>query len=101
MIKMKFDYKKVVSMEFYGDCSSISSKENEKIMKECTVANKKEIHKLLIKNEIDNVGSISTNSLIKCWNPYKYYKSKKWIVIVHSGIEHFYQICFEKTPPSI
>ena len=36
---MKFDYRKIVSMEFYGDCPSISSKENDKIMGECTVAN--------------------------------------------------------------
>ena len=93
---MKFDYRKVVSMEFYGDCPSISSKENDKIMGECTVANKKEIHKLLIKNEIYSVGLISTNNLIKYWNPYKYYKSKKWIVIVHSSIEHFYKIKYKE-----
>ena len=93
---MKFDYRKVVSMEFYGDCSSISSEENDKIMKECTVANKKEIHKLLDKFEIDSVGCLNTNDLKKFGNQYKYFKSKNWIVVIHSSIEHFYKIKYKE-----
>ena len=46
---MRFNYNNVTAIEFYGACSDISAKENEKIMSECTIANKKEIHKLLKK----------------------------------------------------
>ena len=96
MKKMKFNYHNIASIEFYGDCSDISAKKNEEIMKQCTTGNKKEIHKLLEAFGYLSVGIIDINSLEKFWNPYKYYKSKDWIVVIHSSIEHFFKITYEE-----
>ena len=98
MIEMRFCYENVTSMEFYGDCSSIPVKENENIFKKCTIANKKEVHKLLKKFgfEEEDFQTFKVRELTKYSNPYKYYKSKNYIVIVHSGIEYFYKITYKE-----
>ncbi len=98
MIKMKFHYENVTSMEFYGDCSSVPVKKNENILKKCTIANKKEVHKLLKKFgfEKEEFQTFKVSELTKYLNPYKYYKSKDYIVIVHSSIEYFYKITYKE-----
>ena len=96
MKKMKFNYHNIASIEFYGDCSDISAEKNEEIMSQCTIGNKKEIHKLLEKFGYLSVGFIDIISLKKFWNPYKYYKSKDWIVVIHSSIDHFFKITYEE-----
>ena len=93
---MKFNYNNICSMDFYGACSDISAKRNDEIMKKCTIENKKEIHKLLEKFGYISLGTLDTHILKKFWNPYRYYKSKDWIVIIHSSIEYFFKISYRE-----
>ncbi len=93
---MRFNYNNITSIEFYGACSDISAKENEKIMSECTIANKKEVHKLLKKFNYEDIGFMNIKNLETFWNPYKYYKSKNWIVVIHSCIDYFFKISYEE-----
>jgi hypothetical protein len=93
---MKFNYNNIGSMNFYGACPDISARENNEIMKKCTTGNKNEIHKLLEKFGYLSIGTVDIQTLKKFWNPYRYYKSKEWIVIIHSSIEHFFKITYEE-----
>ncbi len=93
---MKFNYNSIGSMDFYGACPDISARENNEIMKKCTTGNKKEIHKLLEKFGYISIGTLDIHILKKFWNPYRYYKSKDFIVVVHSSIEYFFKISYKE-----
>ena len=93
---MKFNYNNICSMDFYGACPDIAAKRNDEIMKKWTIGNKKEIHKLLEKFGYISLGTLDTYTLKKFWNPYRYYKSKDWIVVIHSSIEYFFKISYRE-----
>jgi hypothetical protein len=77
--------KKVRSLYLEATCGTISDFECEKRFEKATVANKKIVDKLVKKHLPELYEALALN----LWNPYKYYKTEKHLILVHSSIDHF------------
>lgn len=72
-------------LEYDTNCTEISSWKWEDLMEGATVANKQAIDKL-VKRHLPN---LYYSLALDLHNPYKYYKTEKHLVLVHSSIEYF------------
>ena len=77
--------KRVNSLQLQARCSDISLSQWEKWMENATRANKKIIDGLIKKHLPDLYHEVALNF----YNPYNYFKTKKHLIMVHSGIEFF------------
>lgn len=72
-------------LEYDTDCIAISNWKWNDLMEGATIANKQVIDKL-VKRHLPN---LHDSLALDLYNPYKYYKTEKHLVLVHSGIEYF------------
>ena len=67
------------------NCTTISARKVEALMENSTVANKRVINSLVKEYLPDLYYDLGLNF----YNPYTYYKTKRHLILVHSGIEYF------------
>ncbi len=75
---------KVKSLEYIGNCITLPIRFLEQLEDEATRANKKTINKLVKEHLPDLHYNLALNS----YNPYNYYKTKDYLILVHSSIEY-------------
>ena len=63
------------------------------MMSGTTKADKRKVHNLLKKF---GIWHFYTDLNLNLYNPYNYYKSKKYIIIIHSAIEYFFEIEYKE-----
>ena len=66
-------------------CTHINLTQWERWMEGATRADKRRIDGLVRKHLPDLYEALSLN----LWNPYNYFKTRRHLILVHSGIEHF------------
>jgi len=76
---------KINYLEYETDCTITSKYTWDKLMKNKTVANKRRIDKLVKEHVPDLFDSLA----LQFYNPYRYYKTKTHLILVHSSIEYF------------
>jgi len=80
------NYEKITSLEYVCNCSTCGSLSVwNKLMKGAVRANKKKINSLVKRLLPDLYESLALNY----HNPYKYFRTKTHLVLVHSSIEYF------------
>lgn len=82
---MKINYDVITSLYFQTDCTCISTWEWDALMEGHVRANKKKID-VLVKKFLPGLYDFLA---LEFPNPYKYYRTKTHLVLVHSSIEYF------------
>lgn len=79
------NYERIDNLELEATCTSIDIQTWEKFMEGATTADKKKINRSVKKHLPELYDGLSLN----LYNPYKYFKTKRHLILVHSAIEYF------------
>jgi len=82
---MHINYKKVTLGHLEATCVGLGYGKWESLMKGAVRANFREVNRL-VKRDLPE---LYHNLALNFYNPYNYYRTKRHIILVHSGIEHF------------
>ena len=84
------NYNNINYLEYKANCTEINQDEWQELMQNATIADKRKVN-LLIKRFLPD---FYQNLNLNFFNPYKYYKTKSCLVVVHSAIEYFIKFKF-------
>lgn len=76
----------VSSIYLEATCIGIGQRQWNKFMKKATIADKRKVNTIIKKHLPDDYESLA----LWAYNPYRYYKTEKHLILVHSSIEYFY-----------
>ena len=76
----------VSSIYLEATCVGIGQRQWNKFMKKATIADKRKVNKIIKDHLPDDYEKLA----LQFYNPYRYYKTDKHLILVHSHIEYFY-----------
>lgn len=77
----------VSSIYLEATCVGIGERQWNKFMKKASIADVRKINRIIKKHLPSDYESLALWAI----NPYRYYKTEKHLILVHSNIEYFYR----------
>jgi len=86
------NYDNIKSISLYTDSSKISVYEWRKITKDYKRADKGQVNRLIKQHCPELYNLIGLHEP----NPYTYHKTEKYIIMIHKGIEYYFEIEYKE-----